>query len=155
MEMSNSSLTNYGVLKFGIAMDIFKYIIRSVAAVGILLNLLTVILLFSKKFEHKFYDFLQCRCVCNLIVSLFTVYTSPLQCRGCEDDYTSLFINIFVIQWPTRSAYLASAVSDNLLVLNRLVNLYQSRDSVFNTLSKKVNVLFIKFEMSLFFNELV
>lgn len=146
--MNTSNLTQGQIeVPFFTAEDILKYlhIIRSIAVLGVLLNLTTILLLLKKKFEHKFYDFLRCRCFCNLIVCIFSTYTSRLQCRGCESDYIDLIINVFVIQWPTRSAYIASAISDNLLILYRLVNLYQWTDSVFMKLSKKVNFFFFLF----------
>lgn len=127
----------------GIAEDAIFYIIRGISAFGALFNLTTTLVLFKSKFQHEFYDLLQCRCVCNLIVCLLTVYTTgPLQCRGCEDDFTSLAINILVIILPLRMAYIASAISGNLLILDRLANLYQWSNSVLSKLKKSESMYF-------------
>ena len=127
--------------RLAIAEDVIIYIIRGISAFGALFNLTTILILFKKsKFQHKFYDFLQCRCVCNLCVCLLLAYYVPLVCRGCEADYTSLIVNLFVIQFPLRMILMASSVSDNLLIYNRLVNLYQRTNSIYYNLSKKVRV---------------
>lgn len=133
---------------FGIAEDVIIYMIRGISAIGALFNLATVLLLFKRQFNGKSYDFLQCRCFCNLSVCLLaTFFISIFPCRGCHVDYSSITLNLYVIQPPLRMTLIASVICDNLLILNRLVVLYQWRDSIFNTLSKKVtNSQLLKFD---------
>lgn len=137
---NNNSTTGDIAVKLGTAEEVISYAIRGISAFGVLFNLTTILLLFKSKFQHKFYDFLQCRCVCNLTVCLLFAYYSPTACRGCVVDYKSLIVNIGFL-FPLRMALIASGISDNLLILNRLANLCRWSNSVFSTLSKKVNVL--------------
>lgn len=145
--MNNSLKTSFRKTKnelgapFRISLDSTVYCLRVIAAFGVLFNLATILLLFNKRFKHKFYDFLQCRCACNLIVCLLATISclGLLPCIGCEDDYASLVILTFVWAFPGRMALMASAISDNLLILNRLVTLYQWKNSIFKKFSKKVS----------------
>lgn len=122
---------------------IIKYGLPAVSGTGILFNTATIFVLSNrKKFKNNFYDFLICRCFCNLVVCCFGVfYEKTLNCSTCEYDYTHLFLNWYVLHFPIRVAFMASIISDNLIVLNRLANLYNYTTSLFFKLSKRVSFL--------------
>lgn len=120
---------------------VVNYGINGVSLVGIFFNIVTITVLATRFFEHKFYNFLQCRCICNLAVCLTGVFFKELANRGEEVEYLPLFLNWFVINIPMRIFFLASVISDNLIILNRLTNLYNKKESIFYGLSKKVSFL--------------
>lgn len=141
--LANQSNSSESKFNMDLALEISEYGITVVSAIGIVLQTATIIFFSSSWFEHKFYDFLQCRSICNLIVCLFGIFHRPVFCLNCTTDYSRLIFDVYLIDMPIRVAFLASAISDNLLILNRLATIYEWRRSVFNRLSKKVNVVYI------------
>lgn len=118
---------------------IFEFGINGVSSVGSVVNIITILLLTNKKFDHKFYNFLRCRCICNLAVCLVGIFIKTMPKKDMVVEYLPLFYQWFVINLPARVFFYASSLSDNLLILNRLANLDKKRDSIFFSLSKKVS----------------
>jgi hypothetical protein len=117
---------------------VVDYGIRVVSIIGILFNLTTLVVLHNRKFKHKFYDFLRCRCVSYLFVCAIGSVYRDIPLSGQVDDYMRIIIGWYVINIPMRVVFFASGIIDVLLVLNRYVTLYNRKGSVFYTLSKKV-----------------
>lgn len=112
-----------------------------VSIVGTVLNLFTLLLLTNNAFKHKFYDFLRCRCFCNLIVCAFGIVYVDVFCRGCPVNYARLLLYSNLVHIPLRMAFLASAISDVLLIINRLSMLFNRKESGICKLSKKAGEL--------------
>lgn len=129
-----------------LATEITNYGIPVVSAIGTLLQLTTITIFSSSWFEHKFYDFLTCRSICNLIVCLIGIFNKQVPGEYQKTEYLPLLVKIYLLHIPMRIAYLASAISDNLLILNRLATLYAWKTSIFNRLSKKVRNQSIEFK---------
>ena len=94
----------------------------------------------TKEFKHNFYNFLRCRSVCNFSVCLVGIYYQRPDtiCENCRFDFNWINVNWFAIALPLRVFFMASFISDNLIVLNRLANLYDKKTSTFYKLSKRV-----------------
>jgi len=113
---------------------VVDYGIRVVSIIGILFNLTTLVVLHNRKFKHKFYDFLRCRCVSYLFVCAIGSVYRDIPLSGQVDDYMRIIIGWHVINIPMRVVFFASGIIDVLLVLNRYVTLYNRKRSVFYTL---------------------
>lgn len=120
---------------------IIDYGIHVVSIMGILLNPLTMLIMASQEFKNKYYNFLRCRCVCNFLVCAVGIFTQSTPCERCHYDYWNLYFLMYAVQFTTRIVLLASAVSDNLLILNRFYNLFPNEKMAFDSLSKKVNIM--------------
>ena len=131
----NQSTTAANLIK---AVEVVIYSIRGISVIGTLFNISTIIVLTRPKFRHNFYNFLRCRCCCNLFVCLVGIFFYDLPDIETQCDYISLLFIWNVTILPMRVAFLSSFISDNLLVLNRLLNLYEMKSSIFYRLSKKV-----------------
>ena len=117
------------------------YGIRGISGVGTLINVITILVLLQKVFKGKFYDFLRCRCVCNCVIcSICVFYRNDGILEGAEEVYVRIWISWYVFAIALRIALLAAFIADNLIVLNRLANLYDKKQSIFYTLSKKVSL---------------
>ena len=128
--------------------NIIKYGIHGISAIGITFNAVTLFVLSNQNFKHKYYDFLRCRCICNLVVCVTGAMYKDLTMRDTESDYYELFYEWLVVNLPKRIAFFASAISDILLILNRYVTLCDKKKSVFYRLSKSVRNPFCKREGS-------
>ena len=116
-----------------------KYVNLGVSILGVTFNILSLLVLMDLNLTHNFYDFLRCRCVCNLTVcTIGLLYASFGDSRLCGTSYGTIFVSLSVLYFPLRNAYYASVISDNLLILNRLLNLFDMKGSLFFKLSKKV-----------------
>lgn len=118
---------------------VIEYGIHGVSIIGTLFNIITIIVLTTRFFDHKFYNFLRCRCICNLGVCLFGIFFEGLPKSEVAVEYLTLYNQWFLVFFPMRVFFLASAISDNLIILNRLATLYEKNNSIFFTLSKKVS----------------
>lgn len=115
--------------------------IHYISLVGTFINILSLYVLTNKDFKHNFYDFLRCRCFCNLLVCLIGIFDTKIIPENQAADYTGLYSDWYLIHIPKRGILFGSAISDNLLVMNRLVSFYEIKDSIFFSLSKKVTFL--------------
>lgn len=118
---------------------VIQYGINGVSVIGALFNFATLIVLATNYFDHRFYNFLRCRCICNLAVCSVGIFYYDLTNINVTVEYLPLYYQWLVIRLPMRLFFSASIVSDNLIILNRLAVLYKKHDSIFYTLSKKVN----------------
>ena len=118
---------------------VLEYGIHGVSVFGSLFNIVTIIVLATNFFDHKFYNFLRCRCICNLTVCLVGIFYIDLPNTNVTVEYLPLYYNWFLVFYPMRVFFWASAISDNLIILNRLAVLYKKNNSIFYTLSKKVS----------------
>ncbi len=115
---------------------------------GAIFNTFSLLILLSSSLKHSFYDFLQCRCICNLIVSVIGIFYHIFGgWKLCGTDYATVFVQFYLLLLPIRIAFFASVISDNLLILNRLANLYEMKRSTFLKLSKTVITLLASFKM--------
>lgn len=122
------------------------YPFRIVSGVGVIFNYYTLYALNHSRLRFKFHDFLICRCCCNLVVCLLGIFynqdVNPLWlCNECKIDYWLLFLQAYLVQISIRAALMASAISDILLINNRIALLFNKKESRFYTLSKKVSIL--------------
>jgi hypothetical protein len=125
---------------------LIDYGVRGISAAGVLFNLLTIIVLHKKNiFKHSFYEFLRCRCICNLLVCLVGIYFQRPDkfCENCVANYIEICINWFAVIIPGRIAFLAAIISDILIISNRLstISSNDQNKGFFNKLTKKVNLL--------------
>ena len=121
------------------------YGVHGVSVIGTIFNIITIIALATRFFDHSFYNFLLCRCVCNLVVCLMGIFFLELPVQQMTVEYLPLVFNWFVITLPLRAAFIASVISDNLLISNRLATLYKKNNSIFYTMPKKVCSSFFTF----------
>lgn len=101
-----------------------NYAIRTVCVIGLLFNFYTLKALLDERLKLKFYNFQRCRCFCSVCICLLGIF------------YPSYPLEALI---PLRMGFLASAISDILLILNRVVLMYDQKKSIFYALSKKVN----------------
>lgn len=131
------------------ALDLARIIVsnygsRGISMVGIFVNLFGLLVLRNKHLEEKFYDCLFCRCFCNLVVCLFGSFHHRPSCMMCPNNFLfEVYQRSFYYPW-SRIALMASIICDILLILNRLVMLFNKRNNVFFTLSKKVNISIVQ-----------
>lgn len=135
-----TNVSKFEPLMADISETIDRYALTSTAVIGILFNVFGLVLLWDKSLKHNFYQFLQCRCFSNLAVCIIGLVLGifnrwKLMCRA---DYQNIFIIHFVGFIPIRIAFQASLFTDNLLILNRLVNLFDMKNSIFYQMSKRV-----------------
>ena len=105
------------------------YGIPGISVIGTALNLCSAAVLLNAKLKHSFYDFLFCRTICNLLVCLFGIFYSDLVCeKECTDSFVHLNIHWFGLIFPKRVALLASFNSDILIILNRMLTVYDRKD---------------------------
>lgn len=146
MNSSNvANITNESELKDyfdQIRETIIDYGIRGASIMGILFNPLTILIMAnSQQFKNKYYNFLRCRCVCNFLVCAVGIFIQSTPCEQSHYDYWNLHFLMYAVQFTTRIVLLASAISDNLLILNRFYNLFPNEKIAFDSLSKKVNII--------------
>lgn len=140
MDDSFSSNRSELTLDLRLVQEIIDRGIPVVSATGFLVQLTTIVIFTRPCFEPVFYDFLQSRSICNLFVCLIGMFNQRLPCQNRRTDYMRLKFDLYVVHFPLRAALLESAISDNLLILSRLVILYEWKDSLFDRLSKKINI---------------
>lgn len=122
-----------------------NYGLVTTAIIGILFNVFGLAVLYNKSVKHNFYSFLRCRCLICLIVCILGLFFGALSRWkiSCGTDYVRLFMFQYFGFIPIRMAFLASLIVDNLLILNRLVNLFDITKSIFYKMSEKVRINFL------------
>ena len=125
------------------ATHIVTYSVNTVSAIGVLFNLFTLSMMLKSQFKHKFYDFLRCRVFINMCICMPGILADSLACMDCATNFFYLNLQWFAFVLPMRSLFLAGAICDNLLILNRLVNIQGLNDHILNKLSKKVNIVLV------------
>ncbi len=116
---------------------VINYVIRGISGIGIFFNIFSLTVVLHKSLKHNFYDFLRCRCICNLIVCILTIFYGRLVLENCPVNYQWLYFAWF-INVQIRLVLLASSISDILLIINRYVTIYDMKKSVFYKISRKV-----------------
>lgn len=119
-----------------------NHIDLGVSFLGVLFNAFSLIVLMSasatSQLQHHFYKFLACRCFCSLVVCLTGIFSGVvLAWKLLETNYIRIFL-FYYWHIPLRVVLFAAIISDNLLVLNRIVTLHDVKASIFYKLSKKV-----------------
>jgi hypothetical protein len=118
-----------------------QYVNLVVSIVGTIFNSFSLTVLLDRDLKHNFYDFFRCRCVSNLVVCLIGIaYGVYGGLKLCRSDYMDMAVSLYALLIPIRITIFASAICDNLLILNRLVNLHDKKGSIFFKLSKKVTI---------------
>ena len=151
--MNNSYTNNSELIKsLTETKDILEnYGIRLISIIGVVFNTYSLNVLPRKKADQsltfKFYDFLWCRCFCNLLVCFFGIFFNPniklsLSCKECQSDYWQLYLQVFLNVIPLRIAFMSSAISDILLILNRVALLFDKRSNYLYKISIKVGIFF-------------
>ncbi len=125
------------------ATHIVTYSVNTVSAIGVLFNLFTLSMMLKSQFKHKYYDFLRCRVFIHMCICMPGVFLQNLPCMGCTTDFVFLNVQWYAITLPARILFLAGVICDNLLILNRLVNIQDLNDHILNKLSKKVNIVLV------------
>jgi len=121
-----------------------NYEIHIVSVIGVLFNFHSLFIIKNYIPNFKFYDFFLCRCVCNLVVCFFGIFfklalIESIICEECmRPSYLQLYLQVYFVCIPLRIAFLSSAVSDILLIMNRVALLYYRHLSAFYTLSVRV-----------------
>jgi hypothetical protein len=118
--------------------------VRAISLIGTLFNIFSSIVLINKQFKFRFYDFLLCRSICNLAVCLLGIFYEETVCKECTTDYWPLFINFFLVTLPLRAAFISTAISESLILINRLSLLFARKNSRFYNLSKTVSCILIE-----------
>lgn len=83
-----------------------------------------------------------CLQILNLVVCLLGGLHHRHPCLNCPGDYILTLLSTFLYYPLERIAFMASIICDVLLILSRLVLLFNKRTNVFCTLSRKVNNFF-------------
>ena len=115
-----------------------NYEIHIVSVIGVLFNFHSLFIIKNYIPNFKFYDFFLCRCVCNLVVCFFGIFFKPaliesIICEECmRPSYLQLYLQAYFVCIPLRIAFLSSAVSDILLIMNRVALLYYRHLSAYN-----------------------
>ena len=118
-----------------------NYVCRVVTGLGIIFNMCLLRLLLNKRLTHTMYNYLWSRAFCNMIVCLFgLVYMDFPRQIISQLPYYRLIYQAYMITALIRTAFLASAVSDILLVLNRYFNILNKKNFL-SEISKVANLL--------------
>lgn len=126
------------------ARDIIQtYGFRIISGAGVIFNYYTLYVLNNHQLKFKFYDFFRCRCFCNLVVCVLSIFmdlevSALIVSEECTMDYWPLYLKLYLVMIPLRIALRSSAISDILLILNRIALLFDKKESQLYTLSKKV-----------------
>ncbi len=134
-----SNTAGFSLLLYQIANTADQHVSLGVSIFGTVFNMFSLIVLLDLNLTHNFYDFLRCRCLSNLAVCLIGIfYYIHDGWIICAAKYSHVLVSFFFLLLPMRMALLASAICDNLLILNRLANLYNKKHCIILKLSKKV-----------------
>lgn len=112
---------------------------NGISIIGTILNIIYIFSLFCVKRDYTAWNFIRCRCICNLLVCFFGVFYTKLPEMDCLTDYKTLLTMLF-IDWSIRIYLFSSLISDNLLILNRLAHILNQTKSRLYTLSIKVRI---------------
>jgi hypothetical protein len=122
------------------ATQVVTYLVNGVSAFGVLFNAFTLLTMLKSQFKHKFYDFLRCRALIYLLICVTGIFAENITCMGCPADIVYMHLEWYAVILPMRTFFLAGAICDNLLILNRLVNIQGLRGHFLNKLSKRVSM---------------
>lgn len=137
--LNGTNTTSEIVLALDLARDLLiNYGARAISMFGILVNIFGILVLQNRQLHEKFYHCLFFRCFCNMVVCLFGSLHSGRPCMECQSDYTLTGLQMYLFYPWSRMALIASIICDILLILNRLLLLFNKRNNVFCTLSRKV-----------------
>ncbi len=117
------------------------YVLRIISGFGIALNILSMIICFNKKLTNHFYSLLWCRSLINGAVCLFGVSFLQLSAPPVPQSYALAFATVFIINLPMRITFFVSAVSELLLIMNRLY-VIENKTNFFSKMSKISNLVF-------------
>ena len=140
--MNTSTLADLSQLVVSInkAAQLVAYLVKGVSAFGVLFNLFALGIMLKSQFKHKFYDFLRCRAFIYLLICVTGIFAKNTTCMECVVDFVYLHFEWYAISLPIRTFFLAGAICENLLILNRLVNIQGQNGHFLNKWSKKVNM---------------
>jgi len=97
----------------------FIYINRIIGFLGVILNSLGILIMLNKTLIHPMYNFTWGRTFCNWFVCLFSCGSVPVLDYNQSGGYYEKMYQVSVFAIPIRIAYLASSISDVMLILNR------------------------------------
>ena len=114
----------YVIIKY-ISDIIGYYIITIISVIGVVINSVCLIIMFNETLHktNKFYVYVIIKTIADLLVCLIGIFYLNADCLICEDtvynSYVILFLRWYIIRIPTRIIYLASSISEIILILNR------------------------------------
>lgn len=141
-----TNLTHPG--EVSIVSQVFIVWIRVIAAIGCLFNAVIILSLILVNSVYKSFNFVRCRCFCSFCVCFLGIFFMDMPEMNCPSDYVKVLQFKYIYLLPFRTALFASFISDILLILNRVACLGEKTNSVFYTLSMKVNIPLDKVDLS-------
>lgn len=136
--MNQSDLTS----DFNKSIEAVIFLTNGISLIGSVLNLIIICNLINAKRQYTFWNFIRCRCLCNLLVCFLGSFYTIVPDMDCVTDYETLIKSLLIFV-PLRIAIFASFISDLLLILNRLAQLLNQKNSMFYALSMKVSYAII------------
>jgi len=124
---------------------LLNYLGRVIYGFGILLNAFFLFLLLKKCFKNPIYNYFWSRAFCNLMASIFGVIYVQFPTELMVYEKYSLIHHFYISGSTTRAVFLASSVSDILLIVNRYYSMTEKRNSFFAKISKKANLFLCYF----------
>ena len=129
MNDSNSSVHIVKISTINAISNIFGYfIIPGLSAIGMVLNLLITILLGKNKFKHKFYKYLCCKTIIDVMICFNGIGFMNSYCSICQENIS----NTFLLQ-----IYRQHLVKNSLRVLLSISSLFE----VFLSLNRFMTIL--------------
>lgn len=140
MDCSNSTNTNQSEFAsdFNKPIEPIIFLTNGISLIGSVLNMITFCNLFNAKRQYTFWNFIRCRCICSILVCFLGSFYTIVPDIDCVTDYETLIKSLLIFV-PLRIAIFASFISDLLLILNRLAQLLNKKNSMFYALSMKVS----------------
>ncbi|MFT4802063.1 MAG: hypothetical protein ACI93N_001838 [Flavobacteriaceae bacterium] len=117
------------------------YINRVICGIGIILNLFFLCVLYKPKIIYKISSYLWCRTFCNLIVCILGVAFTDYYHEEKRIGSLAFFEHeVFIIATLIRIAFMASILSDILVILNKFLMLLNMK-SFWADLNKIMNLV--------------
>ncbi len=130
--------TELNILYIGLinTTDIIEnYAIRVIAIAGVILNFTSLLIVTHKDLKHYIYNYIWCRFFCNLIVCITGAGYVKNCIKDCNQSYFLVFYQWFLNGIPMKIALFSSAMSEIMIILNRVLIL-KRRNSFLKRISK-------------------
>lgn len=95
-----------------------SYIIPSVSAIGVILNIFSIFILNHKSLKHNFYKYLICKSIINLLTCVVGMGFKNSYCRQCsfDDNFEMMIYRNYGVCIPIRILLLTSVLSEIVIV---------------------------------------
>lgn len=96
-----------------------SYIIPSVSAIGVILNIFSIFILNHRSLKHNFYKYLICKSIINLLTCVVGMGFTNSYCRQCsfDENFEMLLYRNYGICIPIRILLLTSVLSEIVIIL--------------------------------------